>query len=57
MAGSGTVQTAQNIHQRGLAGAGCPGQGDELPFLDVQSDALEHRKVYFSKVVHLSYVT
>ena len=47
-AGAGPVQTAQDVHQRGLAGAGSAHQGDHLAALNRKRHALEYRHVDFA---------
>ena len=38
----GLVQHTDQIHQRGFSGTGCANNGDKLPFLHIQIDAMEY---------------
>ena len=37
-AGSGAIETADDVHQRGFAGAGLADDGNEIAFLDGEAD-------------------
>ena len=47
------VEAAQDVHERGLAGARGTHQGDHFAAVDRERDALQHRHVHFAEVVGL----
>ena len=53
LARGGPVEAAEDVHQRGLAGAGGAHQRHHLARLDRQRDAVEHRDVDFAQVIGL----
>ena len=53
LARAGPVEAAQDVHERGLAGAGGPHQGHHFAAGDAQGNAFEHGHVHFAKVVGL----
>ena len=53
LARAGPVEAAEDVHQRGLAGARGAHQRDHLAAGDGQRDALEHRDVDFAQVIGL----
>ena len=48
---SWAIEAAQDVHERGLAGAGSPHQGYHFAVGDGQGDTLEHRHVHFAQTV------
>jgi hypothetical protein len=40
--GGGLVEAPENVHERGFAGSGWPHDGNEIPALDLERDALQH---------------
>ena len=50
---TGPVEAAQDVHQRGLAGAGGAHQRHHLAAIDRERDALEHRDVDLAQVIGL----
>ncbi len=47
------VQAAEDVHQRGLAGAGCAHQGHHLAAGNRKRDAAQHRHVDFAQMIRL----
>ena len=53
LTGTGAVQTAQNIHERGFARTGGAREGDKLAILNAKGYTLQHRQVNLAQVIHL----
>ena len=51
LAGTGPVEAAQNVHERGLARPGCPHQSYHLALGDGKGYTLQYGYVHFTKVV------
>jgi hypothetical protein len=54
--GAGTIQTAENVHQRALARAAGPHQRDQFPFGTERVTPFEHLQIHSPKVVGLANV-
>ena len=48
LAGGGQVQTAHQVHKRGLSGAGGAHNGDIIPLLHLKVHIFQHRHQVFS---------
>src|SRR5262249_29558194 len=47
----GTVETAEEVHERGLTRAGSAHERNHLTALDVERYALQHRHIDFAEVI------
>jgi len=48
------VETAEDVHQRALAGAAGAHQRDQLPSRDLKRNTFEHRQIDLTQVIGLA---